>query len=271
MHRFLLTPRWLAFHLLVLVAIPVCVLAARWQYDRYSERTAADTAPAARQSAPAVPLASALPAGGDVTTANWDRLVTVSGHFDARQYLVPAQQNGTAGYYVLGLLRQDGGAGAAVPVNEGFLASAATAPTPPAAPAGLVSLTGRLEPPDDASNVGVSGLPPGQLPLISPAILVNQVSYPLANGYVVRVTGPAPSGVIPATVSRRRAPTGDTVGPWQNIAYVVQWGAFSVLILGFWVRVVTREARLVREREMDAALAALTGQRAGVSDKSPEA
>jgi cytochrome oxidase assembly protein ShyY1 len=255
-YRFLLSPRWLAFHLLVLAAIPVCALFARWQYDRYSERTAAEHAPSAARSAPAVPLATLLPAGANVTTASWDRLVTVRGQYDPREYLVPARQQGADGYFVVALLRRADGP--AVPVNQGFLAApSGRDPVAPPAPTGEVSVQGRLEPPDDPSEVGASGLPAGQLPLISPAILVNEVNYPIANGYLVRTAGPMAAPLAPTIPPTHRVSTGDTVGPWQNLAYVVQWWAFAVVILGLWLRITTRELRQAKERAMDAAIAEL--------------
>lgn len=266
MYRFLLSPRWLAFHLLVLAAIPVCALFARWQYDRYSERTAAEHVPSAARSAPAVPLATLLPASASVTTASWDRLVTVRGRYDQREFLVPVSQDGVDGYFVLALLRRADGP--AVPINQGFLATpAGRTPVTPPPPAGEVDVWGRLEPPDDASDVGASGLPPGQLPLISPAILVNEVSYPVANGYLVRTAGPMAAPLVPAVAPTHRISTGDTVGPWQNLAYVIQWWAFAVVILGLWLRITTREMRQAKERAMDAAIAELASP--GPADATP--
>ena len=43
MYRFLLTPRWLALHVLVLVLIPAFVLLGRWQFGRFAERSDAST------------------------------------------------------------------------------------------------------------------------------------------------------------------------------------------------------------------------------------
>ena len=63
MYRFLLSPRWLAFHLLVVLGIVVMVNLGFWQLRRLDERQALNAAVASRVDLAPAPLDDVLVAG----------------------------------------------------------------------------------------------------------------------------------------------------------------------------------------------------------------
>ena len=60
MYRFLFTPKWLAFHLLVVVAIVTMVNLGFWQLRRLDERKEFNATVEARYDEPPVPLDALL-------------------------------------------------------------------------------------------------------------------------------------------------------------------------------------------------------------------
>ncbi|WP_179200694.1 SURF1 family protein, partial [Streptomyces reticuliscabiei] len=174
MYRFLLTPRWWGINVFVLLAIPFCLFMGSWQLSRFEDRvqdhrTATKEVSAEKEEA-ARPLAELLPV--DEKTSG-DR-VTVTGRY-ARQLLVPDRQlDDRNGYYVLTLLRTDGGR--ALPVVRGWLPGTADPAKAPAPPTGEVTVIGALQASESPGSNGVSavgGLPAGQTGAISAASLVN--------------------------------------------------------------------------------------------------
>lgn len=218
MYRFLLTPRWLAGHLFVVLACVFCVFMGSWQLSRFesrveTHRTAEKDTKAAAAARP-VALAKLLPnAKSQVTTVSSGRAVTATGRYDtARQLLVPDRTlDGRTGFYVLTPLRVADGT--ALPVVRGWLPGKASAAAVPAAPAGQVTVTGALQAPETTSTDGAissGGLPEGQLGMISAASLVNLLPYDVYSAWITQSEAvaapskpsPRPSPRAPASTSR---------------------------------------------------------------------
>ncbi|MEW9550122.1 SURF1 family protein [Nonomuraea sp. NPDC050783] len=244
MYRFLLTPRWLALHLVVLLVIPAFVFLGRWQYGRFEERSANSERVTANIEAAPVPLERLAAPGTRVRADDRFRRVTVSGSYDQAHAVVVRRrpQEGRPGFYVLTPLVT--GSGTAVLVNRGWVPAGATADTPPdvpAPPAGQVTVTGRLRPNETEESAGireVSGLPPGQVLLINADTLGGRMPYRLVGGYVELIsqqpaTTPAPAPVPEPDVG---------AGGGLNLAYAFQWWLFIGIAIGGWVLLVRREA-----------------------------
>jgi len=265
MYRFLLQPRWLAFHLLVVVSVVACTALGWWQWTRFQAHLADEeqTAVSARTAQPPVSIGDLVTIGRSVSPHHRGRLVTATGTYDAaRQLLVPDRmQRDRVGFFVLTpLVTSDG---TAVVVNRGWVespagASGVTGAEPPAQvpapPPGEARITGRLEMSETPENSGVprrTGLPDGQVALISTADLVNRLPYRLYDGYVA-LTGQEPpaSGLEPADAPPRRTPT-ITARAWQNLGYTAQWFLFAAVAVFMWFRVVGREAQERRMRAWD--------------------
>ncbi|WP_248959854.1 SURF1 family cytochrome oxidase biogenesis protein [Sphaerisporangium perillae] len=252
MYRFLLTPRWLALHLLVLLLIPSFLFLGRWQFGRYEERSTASDRATGNLAAAPVPLASLDRPGATVPDAVKYRTVTATGSFDAAHELLVRRrpQNGRPGFFVLTpLVTADG---TAVIVNRGWVKMGPTADTPPEVPppsTGEVTVTGRLRPAETEESAGIterSGLPPRQVLLIDTAKIAQTVPHKLFGGYV-ELTEQRPA----AAAAPEPVPDPDLGGGGGlNLAYSVQWWLFIGIAIGGWITLIRREARdLQAERE----------------------
>ncbi|MEO3814372.1 SURF1 family protein [Sphaerisporangium sp. B11E5] len=253
MYRFLLTPRWLALHVLVLVLIPCFVLLGRWQFGRFEDRSAASDLAGRNLAAAPVPLEQIDRPGADVPADLRFRGVTVTGTYDpAHELLVRRRvQNGMPGYYVLTPLVTPGGP--AVLVNRGWVPMGPTAETPPEVPpptTGEVSVTGRLRQAETEDSTGISdlpGLPAGQVLLIDTPGIAKRLPYPVFGGFVELAEQRPAAASAPEPV-----PEPDTgSGGGLNLAYGVQWWLFIGIAIGGWVMLIRREARDLREGTQD--------------------
>ncbi|MFM9626156.1 MULTISPECIES: SURF1 family protein [Streptomyces] len=248
MYRFLLTPRWWGINVFVLLAIPFCVFMGSWQLSRFEarvddQRTAEAQADSARTETPR-PLAEMLP----VDKATYGKRVTASGRY-GEQLLVPDRElDGRQGFYVLTLLRTDGGR--TLPVVRGWLPGAADAAKAPAPPAGEVSVTGALQASETPGDNGVSaqgGLPPGQTGAISTASLVNLVDDDLYDAWVTLGTADSGMTAVPATAPNG---TGLDLKAFQNLGYTGEWFVFAGFVVFMWFRLLRREIEFARDAEL---------------------
>ncbi|MFE9677426.1 SURF1 family protein [Streptomyces sp. NPDC006259] len=248
MYRFLLTPRWWGINVFVLLAIPFCVFMGSWQLSRFEarvddQRTAEARADSARTQAPR-PLAGMLP----VDKATSGKRVTASGRYGT-QLLVPDRElDGRPGFYVLTLLRTDGGR--TLPVVRGWLPGAADAAKAPAPPAGEVSVTGALQASETPGDNGVSargGLPPGQTGAISTASLVNLVDDDLYDAWITLDTADPGMRAVPASAP---SGTGLDLKAFQNLGYTGEWFVFAGFVVFMWFRLLRREIESARDAEL---------------------
>ncbi|MFD7707300.1 SURF1 family protein [Streptomyces sp. NPDC059786] len=242
MYRFLLTPRWWGINVFVLLAVPFCVFMGSWQLGRFEDRvqdhrTAGEQAASAK-TAPTRPLAELLP----VDQATSGAQATATGRY-GKQLLVPDRElDGERGYYVLTLLRTDGGK--ALPVVRGWLPGDADPAKVPAAPAGEVTVTGALQ---ASESPGQGGLPAGQTSAISSASLVNLVSYDVYDAWVTLDRADGGMKAVPATAAQG---TGLDLKAFQNLGYTGEWFVFAGFVVFMWFRLLRREAEFVRDAEL---------------------
>ncbi|WP_181139986.1 SURF1 family protein [Streptomyces sp. Ru71] len=248
MYRFLLTPRWWGINVFVLLAIPFCIFMGSWQLSRFEARVdehrdAKAEATAGKTEAPR-PLADLLP----VDKATSGRQATATGHYD-RQLLVPDRElDGRRGYYVLTLLRVDGGK--ALPVVRGWLPGAADPAEAPAPPAGEVTVTGALQASETPGDNGVSakgGLPAGQTAAISSASLVNLVPYDVYPAWITLNKGDAGMTAVPASAP---ADTGLDLKAFQNLGYTGEWFVFAGFVVFMWFRLLRREVEFLKDARL---------------------
>ncbi|OUC86897.1 hypothetical protein CA984_38415 [Streptosporangium minutum] len=247
-YRFLLTPRWIALHVVVLLVIPAFVFLGQWQFGRYEVRSTSSHQITGNLAAPPVPVERLTTPGGSVRTQDKYRSVTATGTFDpAHQFLVRRRtQDSVVGFYVLTPL--DTGNGQGVLVNRGWVKAGATADAPPEVPApstGQVTVTGRLRPSETEESSGIrdrEGLPAGQVLLINTETIGRGLPYRLLGGYV-ELTGQSPeAAAAPAPV-----PEPDVgAGGGLNLAYGVQWWLFIGIAIGGWALLIRREAADLR-------------------------
>ncbi|MGC4913724.1 SURF1 family protein [Streptomyces sp. F-7] len=248
MYRFLLTPRWWAINVFLLLSIPFCVFMGSWQLGRFEDRVdnhrEAEAQVADAKKDKPRPLDDLLP----VTKATSGKQATATGRYDT-QLLVPGRTlDDKDGYYVLTLLRT--GTGRALPVVRGWLPGEPDPAKAPAPPAGEVTVTGALQASETPGSNGVSarsGLPEGQTAAISAASLINLVPYDVYDAWVTLNRGDSGMRAVPASAP---GGTGLDLKAFQNLGYTAEWFAFVGFVIFMWFRLFRREVELARDAEL---------------------
>ena len=238
-------PRRLGFHALTILAVVVCVVAARWQWDR-ANRTEADAVPLG----PVVALSALDPA-----TAFSGMRVRITGEFDpAHEVLVaPRPRDGADGAWVLTPMRPTGDegdpSGTPVAVVRGWVPTGQR-PAPP--PAGTVDVVGVLVADSrQAAPVVTPGDPP-TFETVDTGALSAHAGYPVRAGWFA-LTDMTPAGSEqPVPLQVTELPGAEVGLNWRNAAYAVQWIVFAGFVVFFWTRfrrdldVATRQQESIR-------------------------
>ncbi len=249
MYRFLLRPRWIAFHLLVIGAIVLMVNLGFWQLRRLDEKqTFRDRVNERIDAAPA-PLDDLVPPGtalGDdaLDAAEWRPASAHGEYLPDEQFLVDLRsQNGQAGEMVVTPMRLDDGR--ILLVERGFVPlGLEDSPDVASPPAGDVAVTGRLRPPEPHRRGQITDPAEGELSVVHRIDinrLAGQLPGPVVPMYVeLTESQPEEAGPYPVAVL---APEPD-LGP--HLSYAVQWFIFSVCAAVGWVFAVRKSARGTR-------------------------
>ncbi len=236
--------RWLGFTVFVLAMVALTLFLARWQWNRYQVRLAENDRLDAALSAPAVPVDQLLSAGPAGATAPLDedlhwRSVTATGTFDTAAEVAVRRRplDGHNGFWIMTPLVTDQGV---LLVNRGWTPadglSATSAPTVPPAPAGTVSVTGRLRPAEITEQT--ESAPPGQAWAADPNRLITPESTDRFNAYVDLIGGTPPADAELTAL--------DTPGHrgLNNLVYSVQWILFGLVgLVGGWYLMRTESRR----------------------------
>ncbi|MEU6992878.1 SURF1 family protein [Streptomyces sp. NPDC046465] len=251
MYRFLLTPRWWGINVFVVLAIPFCIFMGSWQLGRFEDRVQ-DHESAKEQVAEqgrerntqGRPLDALLPVDKETSGEQ----ATATGRY-GRQLLVPGRElDDKRGFYVLTLLRTDGGK--SLPVVRGWLPGDASAAKAPAAPTGKVTVRGALQASESPGSNGVSatgGLPRGQLGAISSASLVNLVRDDVYDAWVTLDKADSGMKPVPAAAPNN---TGLDLKAFQNLGYTGEWFVFAGFVVFMWFRLFRREAEFARDAHL---------------------
>lgn len=244
MYGFLRTGKWVALTLLMVFVVPLSVLAADWQYNRWEARKAFNAAFAATSTQAPVPITDVITVDQPVTSAEEWRPVTATGTYIGDATVLVRRQvvQGRTGFIVATPLLTT--AGDIVVVERGFtpLPAAGSQPTVPPAPSGTVQIIGRLRPvPDGDGPVRPDDLPSGQVNRLDPLAIATAAGAPGFSA-VVELTGSLPEES--ATLTPLPAPE-ITEGP--HLSYVGQWALIGLASIVIWVILVRREAQHQRE------------------------
>ncbi|HWM20497.1 MAG TPA: SURF1 family protein [Ilumatobacteraceae bacterium] len=233
MYRFLLRPKWIGFHLLVVAGIVVMVNLGFWQLRRLDQRRDFNARVEARGELPPEPLDEVL-ASGSPDDIEW-RVVTVTGRYlaDEQVVVVNRSQGGRAGDNVVTPIELDDGR--ILLVNRGFVPLNVAAPPPPD---GDVDVTGRLRQSQERRTGQLSDPGEGdltELQRLDIPRLVAQLPGEVVPVYVDLLTSEPPEAPgLPEPVAR--PPLGE--GP--HLSYAIQWFIFSVCVAIGWVLAVRR-------------------------------
>lgn len=233
------TRRWIAFSVLVIVAITAFGFLSRWQWQRADEERTARMAWVTQTEVTPIGLAEAAAAPREWTP------VRVEGRFASDATVLVRQRplDGQNGFWVASALDTSDGR---VWVVRGWIpatgAATGTVAAPPP-PTGQVVLDGRVRIASGALEPEPADLPAGQVSTLDPARLGADV-----DALYLEATASSPSD---PEVTRLPAPVIDET---QNVSYAVQWIIFAVIAVTGWWFFLRREAR--EDATSDAARAA---------------
>ena len=236
MYRFLLKPKWIAFHLLCLAAILLMLWLSMWQLRRLDERKDFNASVIERSELAPIPIGELI-AEPDFTPdgAAW-RIATAVGEWLPRQIVVfNRSQNGVAGDNVLTAMVQEDGI--TVLVNRGFI-PLGTPPPPP--PTGRVEIRGTVRPPQmrRTGELTDRGLAVTEVRRVDIDQLAPQLPGAVAPIYLDLVASdPAVESADPLPVP----PPELSEGPHLN--YAGQWLIFAIAVATGWVLAIRRSSR----------------------------
>jgi cytochrome oxidase assembly protein ShyY1 len=245
-YRFALAPRWLAFHLLVVVVALGCVRLGAWQLDRWDARRGHNAVIQDNAARPPVDIATVVGTTGDgerVDGADEWRTVTATGRYDASRTTLVRNRtyDGAKGFEVLVPLVT--AAGTALVVDRGWVPAGRSATElidVPEVPAGEVRVSGRLragEHADAAHRRQATDLPQRSVVRIDVPFLAEDLPYPAYNGFV-ELTEEAPT---PAEAPKLLPLPELGTGP--HLAYACQWWVFAIIAVVGWFVLLRREGR----------------------------
>lgn len=252
MYRFLLRPKWIGFHLLVVGAIVAMINLGLWQLRRLQERQDFNAAVTARYDADPVPIDELLggePGPEQLAELEW-RPVTVTGTYEPEGtvHIVNRSQNGRAGDNIVVPLRLSDGR--VVLVNRGFVPLGVD--VPPAADAEL-TVAGRLRSSQEHRFGQLTDPAEGVLTeaqRVDLDRLADQVDGELLPMYVDRYDSDPPEPPVVEPVAKPDLSEG------SHRSYAFQWFIFSVCVAVGWVLAVRRSV-MTRRREAAGASSAV--------------
>src|SRR3954452_7665788 len=234
-YRFLLSPKWILFHLLVIMLVVVMVNLAFWQLRRLHERREFNAEVRANATQPVVPLDDLRADIAQRSPVEWRRVSATGTYVPGHQFLVVNRaQNNTPGKNVVDALQLDDGS--SVLVNRGFVSQNDAVP---AVPTGTVRVIGRLRESErrrtgQQSDIGSDLLT--DIRRVDIDVLRQQFDQSVLPMYIEQLDStPRDAGSLEPIV----APTLDE-GP--HLSYTIQWFIFSVCVLAGWVLAVRRSA-----------------------------
>ena len=239
--KFLLTPKWIAFTLIVILALPAFDALSQWQWRRLHQRQEFNSVIENAQSRPTVALDSLINANANEVSVDdsllW-RSVGVSGHWEVTHQVLVRKKSyeSDMGFWVITPLVQDNGI--VVLVNRGWTPaknSALSTPEVMTPPSGLVHIAGRIRIVDSAGQAQPADLPKGQVNTIVPTQIVPQHKV-LRNAYL-EMTASKPQS-LSADLKQIQAPE-ISEGPHRS--YALQWIFFAIMAVIGWAILVRNE------------------------------
>jgi surfeit locus 1 family protein len=237
MYRFLFTPRWIGFHLLVILGIVTMINLGFWQLRRLDERKAFNAQLESRMQHGPAPLDDVLTVGADPSSVEW-RQVTASGTYLPEETfsVVNRSQDGIGGTMVVTPLRL--GDGRLLLVERGFEPGANVAARPPS---GTVEVLGRLRPSEQHRTGQLSDPSTGVLKeaqRLDIDRLAPQLSGPPVPMFIELISSrPAEATPFPAPVTLPELDNG------PHLSYAIQWFTFSAAVVVGWVLAVRKSIR----------------------------
>ncbi len=237
--------QWVTLGVGAVVLAALCVLAAVWQWHRYTAREAQISLAEANYGAQPVEVGALLPGPG-ATLADDDvwRPATMTGSYRPQDTVLLRNRpvSSTPGFHVL--VPFEDRSGIVVVVDRGFVPLGEDSSAPdavPAPPAGEVTVTVTLRADEPASS---RGAPAGQVQAVSTAQVLDAGSSGAgwAQGRTVGAYGQLRSE-DPAPAQTLRALPPPDLDPGSHLSYTVQWVIFALGAVGGYLLLWRRETR----------------------------
>jgi surfeit locus 1 family protein len=221
MLRFLLTPRWLVGHVLLLATVVACINLGLWQLRRLDERRDHNARIEQSLAVQPTPLDQVV----DRAEGDWEALVyrrvVVDGHYRSVDQLLtaPRSRAGRPGQQVLTVLERDGAA--PVLIDRGWIPFARDSRRGPGAPDGSVRVEGILRV-AEPGDIGTGE----QVARIVPAQIAERLAQPLLDVYVqLQHQQPPVRGAAPLPALAPQLTEGN------HQSYALQWFSFALIAL----------------------------------------
>lgn len=241
MYRFLLRPKWLLLHVVILISVVGMVLLARWQWNKHIARDDFVSMVEAREKADPKELAPLLASGIPASDIEWYR-VTATGSYLANGELqqINRTQNGVNGVNVLTPFQIDNGP--VIIVNRGFVPTGITVTASPrgtlkiggTARTSQIRNTGELT--DDASATN------SEVRRVDLVFIAQHIDTKIAPVYLDFIASQPASASPPVPVP----PPNLGSGP-PHVSYTVQWLFFSLCAIAGWIFAVRRSMKTQRQ------------------------
>ncbi len=239
MYRFLLRPKWIGFHLLVLAAVVAMINLGLWQLRRLDQRKDFNAQVTARVEQAPVGLDSLLAEGLSPAEMQWRPVIATGTYIPGEEItIVNRSQDGVAGQNTVSALRLDDGR--ILLVNRGFTALDDPASPPPA---GEVTIEGRLRESQKRRLGQLSDPSDGDL-TVAQRVDIDRLAPQL------------PGEVVPVYLDQVRSSPADGPPPYpvplpelteaNHLSYAIQWFIFSTAAIVGWFLAVRRSIRARR-------------------------
>ncbi len=247
-YRFVLRPKWLIGHLIIIATAVAFVNLGFWQLRRLDEKRTRNSMIEQRMHQPTTPLAALI--GPTVAVDDpkietiVNRRVRVTGHYDpAAEVLVRSRSlNGQAGYHVLTPLIEHGDL--AVLINRGWVPGPDIKRT---APAGSVTVTGLVLATQRRGSIGPTDPATGVLREIARSDIERVRHQYRGDLYPIIVqaenTEPAPSLDMPTVLPPPAQDEGN------HLSYALQWFSFTAIAILGWMALLRRTASTEAKNE----------------------
>ncbi|MEP7202838.1 MAG: SURF1 family protein [Ilumatobacteraceae bacterium] len=230
--RFLITPKWIAFHLLVAVVVVAMINLALWQMRRLDERRQFNSQVRANANQPITSLDEVGISTGQPSTTEWRRVRVTGTYVAGHQFqVVNRSQNGETGRNVVDALQL--GDGSLLLVNRGFVPAADDVPPVPQVSVEVVGRLRATERRSTGQEEDVGNLLT-EIRRIDIFVLAAQFDGKLLPMYIEQLKSTPPDA---ASLQPIVAPTLDE-GP--HLSYTIQWFIFSICVIAGWVLAVRR-------------------------------
>lgn len=239
--RWLLSPRWVIAHVVVLILAIVFASLGAWQLRRLDERRLTNAVGESRFTAPPVEIEELLIGAGDDVDSLEFRRATATGVFQPEHEVLIRSQvfQGAAGFHVITPLLGENGS--TVLVNRGWvplgLDDVPVVEAPP--PQGEVAIAGWIRPSQQRQGLSPADPDEGRLVAMNRVDIdriAQQVPFDLAPVYISLLGEQEEGRPILAP-----EPGFDDEG--SHLAYAIQWFAFMVIGIVGYVMLIRRSAK----------------------------